>query len=366
MKNNDNEQYLISDGKLHVQGLGHRQLKKHFHRFVLSESGNGLNYSASIQELQTDEDYLVTFHGKMPLESLTFLLWELHNGGDDQRTVTAYTNCNRYGLPANAMLCMNDNIDDAEPIAVDNQGHVYIYDYESKLLNYKLTDKTAGYTSCPRTRTVEKESITVTASEPGLIQLLRLKFKFPAFMGGCSGGAQDVEDVEDDEDDDDVDEPGWCLFLQLAFWIAFLPSSLLSDRMELPKLFYFLDYYLFTNLTSGLIILFIFFVLCAFLRLRGYIKLGPFTILAIIGSPFVFSILANYYITPEQRERTAIITDKAVGDDSNWIEWRYTDDNSSFGTGDDIHDQIQVGDTCIVDWRQGVMGWPVVRGIVKK
>ena len=336
MNNNDNELYLISDGILHVQGLGYRQLIEHMNQFALIESGDGLDYSASIQELQTDEDYLVTFHGKMPLESLTFLLWELHNGGDDQRTVTAYTNCNRYGLPAYAMLCMNDNIDDAEPIAVDNQGHVYIYDYESKLLNYKLTDKTAGYTSCPRTRTVEKESITVTASKP------------------------------DDEDDEDDDEPRWCHLLQLAFLIALLPSSLLSQRMKLPKLFNFLDYYLFTNLVSGLIILFIFFVLCAFMRLRGYIKFGPFTILAIIGSPFVFSILANYYITPEQRERTAIITDKAVGDDSNWIEWRYTDDNSSFGTGDDIHDQIQVGDTCIVDWRQGVMGWPVVRGIVKK
>lgn len=337
MNNNDNELYLISDGILHVQGLGYRQLIEHMNQFALIESGDGLDYSASIQELQTDEDYLVTFHGRMPLESLTYLVWELHNGGNDQRTVTSYTNCNRYGLPAYAMLCMNDNIDDAEPIAVDNQGHVYIYDDESETLNYKLTDKTAGYTSCPRTRTVEKESITVTASKP------------------------------DDEDDEDDDEPRWCHLLQLAFLIALLPSSLLSQRMKLPKLFNFLDYYLFTNLVSGLIILFIFFVLCAFMRLRGYIKFGPFTILAIIGSPFVFSILANYYITPEQRERVAVVTDKSVDDDSNWVEWRYTDDNKSFGIYDnDIQDQLQVGDTCIVDWRQGVLGWPVVRGIVKK
>ena len=240
---------------------------------------------------------------------------------------------------------MHDIIDDAEPIAVDNQGHVYIIDDENESLNYKLTDKTTRYKSCPRTRTVEKESITVTASTP--------------FRGGA-------QNDENDEDDEDVDQPGWCLLLQLAFWIAFLPSSLLSQWMELPKLFYFLDYYLFTNLVSGLIIFFIFFVLCAFMRLRGYIKFGPFTILAIIGSPFVFSILANYYITPEQRERVAVVTDKSVDDDSNWVEGRYTDDKS-FGIYDnDIHDQLQVGDTCIVDWRKGVMGWPVVRGIVKK
>ena len=241
---------------------------------------------------------------------------------------------------------MNDNIDDAEPIAVDNQGHVYFIDDESESLNYKLTDKTAGYTSCPRTRTVEKENITVTASKP--------------FRGGA-------QNDEDDEDDEDFDEPGWFVLLQLAFWIAFLPSSLLSEWMELPKLFYFLDYYLFTNLVSCLIIIFIFFVLCAFMRLRGYTKFGPFTIIAIIGSPFVFSILANYYITPVQRERVAVVTDKSVDDDSNWVEWRYTDDNKSFGIYDDeIHDPVQIGDTCIVDWRKGVMGWPVVRGIVKK
>ena len=241
---------------------------------------------------------------------------------------------------------MHDIIDDAEPIAVDNQGHVYIIDDESESLNYKLTDKTAGYTSCPRTRTVEKENITVTASKP------------------FRGGAQNDEDVEDDED---VDQPGWCLLLQLAFWIAFLPSSLLSQWMELPKLFYFLDYYLFTNLVSGLIILFIFFGLCLFMRYKGYIKFGPFTILAIIGSPFFFSILANYYITLEQRERMAIITNKTKDGDSSWVELKYTDDNSSFGIYDDkIHDPVQVGDTCIVDWRKGVMGWPVIQGIVKK
>ena len=339
MKNNDNEQYLISDGKLHVQGIGYRQLIKHIDKFAMIESGNGLDYRASIQELQTNEDYLVTFHGRMPLESLTYLVWELHNGGDDQRTVTAYTNCNRYGLPANAMLCMNDNIDDAEPIAVDNQGHVYIIDDENESLNYKLTDKTTRYKSCPRTRTVEKESITVTASIPG----------------------------QNDEDDEDVDEPGWCVLLQLAFWIAFFVSQVPSQRTELPKLFYFLDYYLFTNLVSGLIILFIFFGLCLFMRYKGYIKFGPFTILAIIGSPFYFSILANYYITLEQRERMAIITNKTKDGDSSWVELKYTDDNSSFGIYDDkIHDPVQVGDTCIVDWRKGVMGWPVIQGIVKK
>lgn len=136
--------------------------------------------------------------------------------------------------------------------------------------------------------------------------------------------------------------------------------------MELPKLYYFLNHYLFSNWISGLIILFIFFGLCAFMRLRGYIKFGPFTILAIIGSPFAFSILANYYIIPEQRERVAVVSDKSLDDDSNWVEWRYTDDKSSGIYDNDIHDKLQVGDTCIVDWRQGVMGWPVVRGVVKK
>ncbi len=331
MKNNDNEQYLISDGKLHVEGLSYKQLKMYIDRFALSESGDGLDYCASIQELQTDEDYLVTFHGRMPLESLNDLVWELHKCDNAQRTITAYTNCNCYGLPANAMLCMNEKIDDAEPIAVDNQGHVYIYDYESKSLNYKLTDKTTRYKSCPRTKTVEKDIITVTA-------------------------------------EDDADEPAWCGLLQLAFWIAFFALLIMgpSKWMELPKLLYFLDDFLFDSVPGGIIV-FSFLMLGFFMHGKGYIKIGPFTILALIGFPFVLSIFANYYITPEQHERVAIITDKDIADDSNWIEWKYTDDNSSFGVNDnDIHDQLQVGDTCIVDWRHGVMGWPVVRGIVKK
>ena len=330
MKNNDNEQYLISDGKLYVQGLDYQQLIDYMNKFALEKSGYGLDYSASIQELQTDEDYLVTFNGRMPLEALTDLVWELHNCGDIERAVMAYTNCNRYGLPANAMFCMNEKISEYEAIAVDNQGHVYIIDDESESLNYKLTNKTTRYTPCPRARTVEKESIDVTAQ--------------------------------------DNDDPEWCILLHLAFWIAFFASMGLSQWMKLPKLFYFLDDFLFDSV-PGVIIVFAFFGIGFILKGKGYIKFGPFTILAIIGSPFVFSILANYYITPVQRERMAIITDKTVDGDNTWawVEWKYTDDNSTFVmSDDDIDDPLQVGDTCIVDWRQGVLGWPVVRGIVKK
>ena len=330
MKNNDNEQYLISDGKLYVQGLDYQQLIEHINSFALEESGNGLDYCATIHELHTNEDYLVTFHGRMPLEALTDLVWELNYCDDAEQTVVAYTNCNRYGLPANAMFCMNEKISEHEAIAVDNQGHVYIIDDESESLNYKLTNKTTPYISCPRTRPVEKESIDVTAQ--------------------------------------DDDEPGWCLLLQLAFWIAFFASMGLSQWMKLPKLFYFLDDFLFDSV-PGVILIFAFIGLCFFLKGKGYIKLGPFTILPMIAFPFVLCILANYHITPVQRERVAIITDKTIDGDNTWawVEWKYTDDNSSFVmSDDDIHDPLQVGDTCIVDWRQGVLGWPVVRGIVKK
>ena len=241
MKNNDNEQYLISDGKLYVQGLDYWQLIEHINRFALWESGYGLDYCATIHELQKNEEYLVTFHGKMPLESLTDLVWELQNCGNDKQTVIAYTNCNRYGLPANAMLCMNEKISEYEAIAVDNQDHVYIIDDESKFLNYKLTNKTTRYKSCPRTGTVEKESITVTASKPGLIR--RLKFRFRTFVGAFFHG---------DTHDEDGDEPGWCILLQLAFWIAFFASGGLSQRMELPKLFNFLDDFLFDSVPGGI------------------------------------------------------------------------------------------------------------------
>ncbi len=357
MKNNDNEQYLISDGKLYVKGLGYRQLTEYMNKFALEESGNGLDYSASIQELQEDKEYLVTFHGRMPLETLTYLVWELNDCDDAQLTVVAYTNCNRYGLPANAMFCMNKKISEYEAIAVDNQGHVYIIDDESKFLNYKLTNKTTRYKSCPRTGTVEKESITVTASKPGLIR--RLKFRFRTFVGAFFHG---------DTHDEDGDDPGWCILLQLAFWIAFFASMGLSQWMKLPKLFYFLDDFLFDSV-PGVIIVFAFIGLCFFLRGKGYIKFGPLTIIPMIVFPFILSILANYYITPVQRERMAIITDKTIDGDNTWawVEWKYTDDNSSFVmSDDDIHVPLQVGDTCIVDWRQGVLGWPVVRGIVKK
>jgi hypothetical protein len=355
MKNNDNEQYLISDGRLYVQGLDYQQLIEHINSFALEESGNGLDYCATIHELHTNEDYLVTFHGRMPLEALTDLVWELQNCGNDKQTVIAYTNCNRYGLPANAMFCMNEKISEHEAIAVDNQGHVYIIDDESESLNYKLTNKTTRYTSCPMRRTVEKESITVTASKPGLIR--SLKFKFRALVGAYRSPAVD-----------DGDEPRWCHSFQLAFWIAFFASMGLSQWMKLPKLFYFLDDFLFDSV-PGVILIFAFIGLCFFLKGKGYIKLGPFTILPMIAFPFVLCILANYYITPVQRERVAIITDKTIDGDNTraWVEWKYTDDNSTFVMSDDkIHDPLQVGDTCIVDWRQGVLGWPVVRGIVKK
>ena len=355
MKNNDNEQYLISDGKLYVQGLDYQQLIEHINSFALQESGNGLDYCATIHELHTNEDYLVTFHGRMPLEALTDLVWELQNCGNDKQTVIAYTNCNRYGLPANAMLCMNEKISEYEAIAVDNQGHVYIIDDESKFLNYKLTNKTTRYTSCPMRGMVEKESITITALKPGLIR--RLKLRFRALVGAYRAPAED-----------NGDEPRWCFYLQLAFWIAFFASMGLSQWMKLPKLFYFLDDFLFDS-AAGVIIVFAFIGLCFFMNGKGYIKFGPFTILPMIAFPFILSILANYYITPVQRERVAIITDKTIDGDNTWawVEWKYTDDNSSFAmSDDDIHDPLQVGDTCIVDWRQGVLGWPVVRGIVKK
>ena len=211
IRNNDNGQRLINDGILHVQGFGYRQLIKSINSFSMRESGKGLEYYATIQELQKDQDYLISFHGRMPLDSLTDLVWELHDDDEgSKRTVRAYTSCNRYGLPANAMLCMDEKIDDADVIAVDSQDHVYVIDYENESLDYT-------------------------------------------------------------------------------------------------------------------------------------------------------------YITPLQRERVAVITDKDVDDDSAWIEWRYIDDNNSFEINDDdIHNQFQVGDTCLVDWRHGVMGWPVVRGVAKK
>jgi len=355
MNNNDEEHYLISDGKLHVKGLGYRQLIACMNRFAMMESGNGLDYYASIHELQTDEGYLVTFNGRMPLDALTELVWELQICCDAQQTVIAYTNCNRYGLPANAMLCIIEKISEYEAIAVDNQGHVYIIDDDSKSLNYKLTNKTTRYTSCPMGRTVEKGNITVTASKPGLIR--RLKYKLRVLVGAFSGGVQD-----------DGEEPGWCFYFQLVFWIAYFASIGLSQWMELPNLLYSLYDFLFESVPGGIIV-FAFIGLCFFMNGKGYIKLGPFTILPIIAFPFVFCILANYYITPVQRERVAIITDKTYEGDNSWawIEWKYTDDNSSFVISDDkIHDPLQVGDTCIVDWRQGVIGWPVVRGIVKK
>ncbi len=355
MNNNVNDQHLISDGKLHVKGLDYWKLIEHMNRFALRESGYGLDYSASIQELQNDKEYLVSFNGRMPLDALTELVWELQSCCDTQQTVIAYTNCNRYGLPANAMFCMNERISEYEAIAVDNQGHVYIIDDDSKSLNYKLTNKTTRYTSCPTRRTVEKESITVTASKPGLIRIL--KFKFRALVGAYRSPAVD-----------DGDEPRWCYSFQLAFWIAFFASIGPSQWMKLPKLFYFLYDFLFDSVPGGIIV-FVFIGLCFFMNGKGYIKFGPFTILPMIAFPFVLCILANYYVTPVQRERMAIISDKTFDKDNTraWVEWKYTDDNSTFVMSDDkIHDPLQVGDTCIVDWRQGVLGWPVVRGIVKK
>lgn len=303
----------------------------------MRESGNGLDYYATIQELEADQDYLVKFNGKMPLQALIDLVWELHDDDDTKQKVRAYTSCNRYGLPSHAMLCMDEKVDDADVIAVDNQGHVYVIDYESESLDYKITDKTAGYASCPRARTVDKDSFAITASKPGLIR--RLKSIFRA--------------------------PDWSIRSDLSIWI-FLIAAIAGSRLSLWMDLHALPDFL-TDPVSIMIMGCIVIGLCSLLYQKGYIKLAPTTMLAIIGSPYVACIFANYYITTAQRERVAVITDKAVGDDSTWIEWRYTDDNSSFDINDDdIHHQFQVGDTCLVDCRHGVMGWPVVRGIMKK
>jgi len=47
--------------------------------------------------------------------------------------------------------------------------------------------------------------------------------------------------------------------------------------------------------------------------------------------------------------------------------WQYADDNSTFGIHDDAtQEEFKQLDACIVDWRRGILGWPVVRGIRKK
>lgn len=335
-KYNDGER-LIDDGLLYIQGITYKQLAKTLRKFALRESGSGFEYDATIQELHPDVEFRVKFTGEMPLDALVALVEELYEDNEPDIDVRAYTNCNRYGLPANAMLRVNYDISEGDTVAVDTSGRAYAMDYENDSLDFMPTDKTTKYISCPQGKGIVKESFAVTATRPGVAQRLHTRMK--NFDMGCLG--------------------------TLWFW-GFLIIAVISGRLarwiDFPE---FLSDTVINSLIIGVIVTAI--GITALLNRSGHYKIQSTTMLTILGTPIVLCILANYFITTEQREREAIILKSDDDEMGTCVYWQYADDNSGFEIHDDAtQEEFKQFDACIVDWRRGILGWPVVRGIRKK
>lgn len=337
MSNNEDGERLIDDGLLYVQGTDYKQLARTLRQFALRESGLGLDYNVTIQELPTHQSYRVKFRGKMPLDALIALVEELHDDNDPGLDVRAYTNCNQYGLPANAMLRVNYDIAEGDAVAVDTSGRAYVMDYDHEFLDFKPTDKTTKYVPGPQGKAIDRETIAVTAMRPGLAQCLGTRIK--NFNLGCLG--------------------------YLWFWV-FLIIAIISGRLarwiDFPD---FLTDTIINSLIIGIIVIPI--GICTLLHRSGHTKIQPPTMLTILGTPIVLCILANYFISTEQRDREATIVKSDDDETGTWVCWQYADDNSTFGIHDDAtREEFKQLDVCIVDWRRGLLGWPVVRGIRKK
>lgn len=337
MSNNKDGERLIDDGLLYVQGIEYKQLARTLRKFALRESGLGLDYDVTIQEMPTHQNYHVKFRGKMPLDALIALVEELHVDNDPDIDVRAYTNCNRYGLPANAMLRVNYDIAEGDAVAVDTSGRAYAMDYDHESLDFMPTDKTTKYITCPQGKAIDKETFAVTAMRQGLAQRLGTRMK--NFDLGCLG--------------------------YLWFWV-FLIIAVISGR--LARWIDFPDYLTDTVVNSLIIgIIVISIGICSLLHRSGHTKIQPTTMLTILGTPIVLCILANYFITTEQRDREATIVKSDDDEMGTWVCWQYADDGTGFGIHDDAtQEEFKQLDACIVDWRRGVLGWPVVRGIRKK
>ncbi len=337
MSNGKDGERLINDGLLYVQGIDYKQLARTLRKFALRESGLGLDYNVTIQELPTNQSYRVKFRGKMPLDALIALVEELHDDNDPNQDVRAYTNCNRYGLPANAMLRVKYDIAEGDAVAVDTSGRAYAMDYDHESLDFKPTDKTTQYVPCPQGKAIDKETIAVTSMRPGLAQ--RLGSGMKNFDLGCLG--------------------------YLWFW-AFLIIAVISGRLarwiDFPE---YLTDTVINSLIIGIIVIAV--GISSLLHRSGLIKIHPTTMLTILGTPIVLCILANYFISTEQRDREATIVKSDDDEIGTWVCWQYADDGTGFGVHDQAtQEEFKQFDACIVDWRRGVLGWPVVRGIMKK
>ena len=235
------------------------------------------------------------------------------------------------------MLQVNYDIAEGDAVGVDTSGRAYVMDDDHESLDFKPTDKTTQYVPCPQGKAIDKETIAVTSMRPGLAQ--RLGSGMKNLDLGCLG--------------------------YLWFW-AFLIIAVISGRLarwiDFPE---YLTDTVINSLIIGIIVIAV--GISSLLHRSGHIKIHPTTMLTILGTPIVLCILANYFITTEHRDREATIVKSDDDEMGTWVCWQYADDGTGFGVHDDAtQEEFRQFDACIVDWRRGILGWPVVRGIRKK
>ena len=110
-------------------------------------------------------------------------------------------------------------------------------------------------------------------------------------------------------------------------------------------------------------------VLVVILNHKRELPLYLFVVLILLF-PMLVSVYPNYWFSSSHNQRQAIVTDKysfnrmkSIGHN---VQLRFIDNNELFDYENfSIYETVSIGDTCIVEWNEGIL-WPFVSRVDKK
>ena len=110
-------------------------------------------------------------------------------------------------------------------------------------------------------------------------------------------------------------------------------------------------------------------VLVVILNHKRELPLYLFVVLILLF-PMLVSVYPNYWFSSSHNQRQAIVTDKysfnrmkSIG---HSVQLRFIDNNELFDYENfSIYETVSIGDTCIVEWNEGIL-WPFVSHVDKK
>lgn len=110
-------------------------------------------------------------------------------------------------------------------------------------------------------------------------------------------------------------------------------------------------------------------VLVVILNHKRELPLYLFVVLILLF-PMLVSVYPNYWFSSSHNQRQAIVTDKysfnrmkSIG---HSVQLRFIDNNELFDYENfSIYETVSIGDTCIVEWNEGIL-WPFVSRVDKK